>query len=124
MGCKTPYLLINSSSPEVLALQNKTGETALMQSIDKGYPCSDGLKLLAQKSAGLDLVGRNGNTALHYVLMKIKRDLDSDREVFPADLALLRVLRNRGASITLANKLSITPSQLLRDLQEKGCKCN
>ena len=40
----------------MLKFQDNKGTTPLMQSMNKGYPCSDELKLLAEKSAGLDLV--------------------------------------------------------------------
>jgi hypothetical protein len=125
-NCKTPSLLINASSPEILANQNKTGETALIQSIIDIAPCFDELNLLAQKSAGINLVDQHGNTALHYVLMEIKGYMDSGRETSLFNLALLRILhtlRKRGASTKIPNKKSITPAQLLRELKSKGCKC-
>ncbi len=122
-NCNTPKLLINASSPEVLALQNKTGKTALMQSIGKGLLCSDEFNLLAQKSAGLNLVDHTGNTSLHYLLMEMKRAMDSGGEVDARDLALLRILRRRGASMKIPNKQSLTSSQLLSYLKKKGCKC-
>ena len=121
--CDTPRLLINASNPEMLVLQNKNGETPLMQSIGIGYLCPDELKLLAKKSAGLDIVDHKGNTSLHYLLLKIKRDMELGKEVNAIDLELLCILLKRGASIKIANKQSITPSQLLTDLQDKGYKC-
>lgn len=122
--CKTPSLLINASSPKILAHQNKAGETALMQSIDKGSICTDELKLLAQKSAGLNLFDQHGNTALHHLMIEMKRSMDSSSgEVRAINLAQLRILRKRGASFKIPNKQSITPYQLLRELKRKGCKC-
>ena len=123
--CKTSRLLINASSPEVLALQNKVGETALVQSVDRAGSCPDELKLLVQKTAGLNLVDQDGNTALHHVLMKMKRDINpvSQKQPYKVDLELLRILLKRGASTKIPNKKSITSSQLLRELKRKGCKC-
>jgi ankyrin repeat protein len=124
--CKTPFLLINASSPEILAHQNKDGQTALMQAIINTSVCSDEFKLLAKKSSGLDLVDKQGNTALHYILMEIKRYTDMDRKdslFYLEALQVLQILKKRGASTKIPNNKSITPSQLLRDLQKKGCKC-
>ncbi len=123
--CKTSRLLINASSPEVLALQNKVGETALMQSIDSAGSCPDELKLLARKSVGLNLVDQHGNTVLHYVLMKMKRDINpvSQKQPYKVDLELLRILLKKGASTKTPNKKFVTPAQLLHDLKRKDCKC-
>jgi ankyrin repeat protein len=124
--CETPRLLINASNPKILALQNKKGETALMQIIDKGNPCHDELKLLAQKSDGLNLVDHHGNTALHYLLKQMNKNMDAFNghgDVFPSNLEVLRILLERRASTKISNKKSKTPAQLLHELKRKGCKC-
>ena len=123
-SCKTPRLLINASNSKILSVQNKAGETALMQSVDKGLICSNELKLLAKKSADLNLVDQYGNTALHYLLMQMNKNMgNNDEYIFPSDIDVLHILLNRGASTQIPNKKSITPAQLLHKLKKKGCKC-
>jgi len=108
--CETPRLLINASSPEILALQNKEGETALMQSMDKGIACPDEHRLLAEKTPNLNFSDNNGNTALHHLLIQMKKDDSITNEY---NSVILDILFKRGASTKIPNKKNVTPSQLL-----------
>ncbi len=121
--CETPHLLINASSPKILELQNKEGETALMQSMDKGIACPDEHRLLAGKTPNLNFSDKNGNTALHYLLFEINKGFFYGTVNREYSLAILRILLKRGASMKIPNKNNVTPSQLLQELQDKGCKC-
>jgi len=121
--CETPRLLINASSPEVLALQNKEGETALMQSVGERTTCFDEYKLLAEKTPNLNVSDNEGNTVLHHLLFEIKEYFSHGLDTPELSLDVLSILLKRGASMEVSNKKNVKPYQLLQELQDKGCKC-
>jgi len=121
--CETARLLINASSPEVLALQNKGGETALMQSVGERTTCFDEYKLLAEKTPNLNVSDNEGNTVLHHLLFEIKEDFFHGLDTPGLSLDILNILLKRGASMEISNRDNLKPYQLLQELQDKGCKC-
>ncbi len=121
--CETPRLLIKASSPEILALQNKVGETALMQSVGERTTCIDEYKLLAEKTPNLNVSDNEGNTVLHHLLFEIKEYFSHGLDTPELSLDILSILLKRGASMEVSNKKNVKPYQLLQELQDKGCKC-
>ena len=121
--CETPRLLINASSYEILSLQNKMGETALMQSAGEGTTCFDEYRLLAEKTPNLNVSDNEGNTALHHLLFEIKKNFSHGLDAPELSLDILSILLKRGASMEISNKKNVKPYQVLQELQDKGCKC-